>query len=45
LARALYEIPLGRDERLVPRDPNWQQATNEKMIRYTDLAFQASREL
>jgi aminoglycoside phosphotransferase (APT) family kinase protein len=45
LARALYEIPLGRDERLVPRDPNWQQATNEKMIRYTDLAFQAIREL
>lgn len=45
LARMLYEVPLGRDERLVPRDPDWQQVTESKMARYIDCAFQAIRKL
>ncbi|MBK8903950.1 MAG: aminoglycoside phosphotransferase family protein [Anaerolineaceae bacterium] len=45
LARMLYEVPLGRDDRLVARDPNWQQAAEEKMARYTNLAFQAIHKL
>jgi thiamine kinase-like enzyme len=45
LVRMLYEVTLGRDERLVPRNPEWQQATEEKLARYTILAFQSIHEL
>ena len=41
LARALYEIPRGLDERLVPRDPNWQQQAEQKLAIYTTRAFTA----
>ncbi|GJM41110.1 MAG: hypothetical protein DHS20C20_13920 [Ardenticatenaceae bacterium] len=41
LARALYEIPRGLDERLVPRDPNWQQQTEQKLTIYTERACAA----
>jgi aminoglycoside phosphotransferase (APT) family kinase protein len=37
-ARGLYEIPRGLDERLVTRDVGWQLSTQEKMIRYANLA-------
>lgn len=39
LARALYEIPRGQDERLAPRDPNWQQQGEQKLAYYTERAF------
>jgi thiamine kinase-like enzyme len=39
LSRALYEIPRGRDERLAPRDPNWQQQGEQKLAYYIQRAF------
>jgi hypothetical protein len=39
LSRALYEIPRGQDERLVPRDPNWQQQGEQKLAAYIQRAF------
>ena len=41
LVRALYEIPRGLDERLVPHDPNWQQQAEQKLAIYTTRAFTA----
>ncbi|WP_420640620.1 phosphotransferase [Candidatus Leptofilum sp.] len=41
LARTLYEIPRGLDERLVPRDPNWQQQAEQKLAIYAQRAFAA----
>ncbi|WP_420629401.1 phosphotransferase family protein [Candidatus Leptofilum sp.] len=41
LARALYEIPHGLDERLVPRDPDWHQQARQKLTHYTKSAFTA----
>lgn len=41
LARALYEIPRGQDERLAPRDPDWQQQGEQKLAYYIQRAFSA----
>ena len=41
LARALYEIPRGQDERLVPRDPDWQQQGEQKLAYYIQRAYSA----
>ena len=43
LARALYEIPRGQDERLAPRDPNWQQKGEQKLATYIQRAFSVIR--
>jgi aminoglycoside phosphotransferase (APT) family kinase protein len=39
LSRALYEIPRGKDKRLAPRDPNWQQQGEQKLATYIQRAF------
>lgn len=39
LARALYEIPRGQDQRLAPRDPDWQQQGEQKLAYYIQRAF------
>jgi thiamine kinase-like enzyme len=41
LARALYEIPRGLDERLIPREANWQANTKAKYSSYLQRATQA----
>ncbi len=43
LARALYEIPRGQDERLALRDPEWQHQAEQKMATYIQRAFSVIR--
>jgi thiamine kinase-like enzyme len=38
LARALVEIPQGRDVRLAPRSPNWEAEMHAKVEHYLSLA-------
>ncbi len=41
LARYLYEVPHGKDERLVKREDNWQADIEQKMVRYVKRAAEA----
>ena len=45
LARGLYEIPLGKDKRLVERPSNWQEDAQMKLDYYANRAQKALREI
>ncbi len=38
LARMVYEVPLGQDQRLVTQQPNWQTDIETKLHQYTNQA-------
>jgi len=40
-ARSLYEIPLGRDQRLASRSPNWQEENEAAYESYLQRAWEA----
>ena len=45
LARFLYEVPLGKDERLAARPPHWQADMERKMNVYVERATAVLRQL